>query len=445
MKKLLSIFTAVMLLGCTTNHDEVVVTIKSAKSTAISKEQALNNLYGELKLLDGDTRTGGSQRRVNSIKSLKGAVTRSGNALDNNLLYIVEFDEGQGSAILAADTRLKPVIAVLDSYVFTAQDFASDDMEDISVYMASVISDYAEEATSVASVGLLPAPGHTVVDTIYEANIPPMLKTKWHQRTPYNNRCLNMYGSRMVAGCTTIAMAQFVYFHKRPNTINGYDVNWDLLAGCEYEPVGPEDFGGTIGGGIIGGGNISFNPNPGADMLSEAEVAKFVYNIGTSIGIDYSSYETTTYAEGYFVDMLAYLQSVGYNCYRQDYDKALAKNIIREYKPILIVGCSEEEGHAWILDGWKSYIIRTTTALPLPDGPVGTVEPEYEITEEYFDRIHCNFGWGGECDGYYIGDVFDCRYENNNIEPGIGDIPDSQNGDNVSDYYYNRQLTIIRY
>lgn len=59
MKKFLSIFTAVMLLGCTTNHDEAVVTMKSVKSTAISKEQALNNLYGELKLIDGGTRADG--------------------------------------------------------------------------------------------------------------------------------------------------------------------------------------------------------------------------------------------------------------------------------------------------------------------------------------------------------------------------------------------------
>ena len=167
MKKLLAIFTAVMLVSCATNHDEVVVSMKQNATTKISKEQALKNLYSELKFIDEGTRAEGTQREVKSIKPLVGAVTRSGNALDNALLYIVEFGEGQGSAVVAADTRLEPVIAVLDSDVLTAEDFANEDMEDISAYMASMITNYAESAVSVNSTGLIPIPGNTVVDTIY--------------------------------------------------------------------------------------------------------------------------------------------------------------------------------------------------------------------------------------------------------------------------------------
>ncbi len=446
MKKILAIFTTVMLLGCTTNHDEVVVTMKSVKSTAISKEQALKNLYGELKLLYGETRTDGSQRTVKSIKPLKGAITRSGNALDNDLLYIVEFEEGQGSAVLAADTRLKPVIAVLDSDVFTAQDFASDDMEDISVYMASLITDYAEGAASVASVGLLPAPGHTVVDTIYYSNIPPMLKTKWHQESPYNDLCLLSNGDTTVAGCAAIAIAQFAYYHKSPDTINGYDVDWELLSNCEYGAMQPTDFnggligGGTIGGGLIGdgligGGNISFDPY----VLAKAEVANFVYNIGIAIGLDYTS--GSVGASIYQMDNCLY--RFGYECTLMQYSSYAAKNIVSNDKPVIVVGFNSVGfGHAWLIDGWKECIIRTTTALPLPEGPVGSVEPEYEITEVYFNRIHCNFGWDGKCDGYYNGDVFDCRYENEYIEPGIGDKPTARPG---VGYYFNTDLYMYSY
>ena len=112
MRKIFAIFTALLLLSCSTNHDEVVVSMKQNATTKITKEQALKNLYGELKIIDAETRAGGEARKVKSIKSLVGAKTRSGNALDNDLLYIVEFEEGQGSAVLAADTRLDPVIAV---------------------------------------------------------------------------------------------------------------------------------------------------------------------------------------------------------------------------------------------------------------------------------------------------------------------------------------------
>ncbi|MBQ6583868.1 MAG: Spi family protease inhibitor, partial [Alistipes sp.] len=146
MRKIFAIFTALLLLSCSTNHDEVIVRVKQNPTTKITKEQALKNLYGELKIIDAETRAGGEARKVKSIKSLEGAKTRSGNALDNDLLYIVEFEEGQGSAVLAADNRLEPVIAVLDIDVMTAEDFSSDDMDDIGVYMASMIGEYANYA-----------------------------------------------------------------------------------------------------------------------------------------------------------------------------------------------------------------------------------------------------------------------------------------------------------
>ena len=412
--------------------------MKATQSTKISKEQALKNLYSELKFIDEGTRADGTLREVKSIKPLVGAVTRSGNALDNDLLYIVEFGEGQGSAVVAADTRLEPVIAVLDSDVLTAEDFANDDMEDISAYMASMIEDYAEGAISVNSLGLLPAPGHTVVDTIYNVNVPPMLKTKWGQGSPYNDLCIKDDGTAVSAGCGAIAVGQFLYYHRNPDVINGYTVNWHLLAGCEYEEPEPGEFpGGTIGGGSIGGGQIIFDPN----ALSNREVARFVYNIGTGIGINYSAGQTGANT----LVILDFLQDVGYDCTYEDYSCNDIKNIVRYNKPVLMAGQSVTgAGHIWIVDGWKDYIIRTTTASEI-DGPVGSVTPEYTITDEYFDRIHCNFGWEGRCDGYYIGDVFNCRVVNNYIEPGIGDTPYSYHGDDSTDYNYNGLLGMFCY
>ena len=144
---IIALICGMLSASCTKNYNEVVV-LRTATSTALSKEQALKNLYEELKMLDGATRTGNYSRTVKSIKPLEGAVTRSGDALADNLLYIVEFEEGEGSAIVAADTRLEPVIAVLDSSALEESDFASDDMEDIDVYMASMISSYAYNAAN---------------------------------------------------------------------------------------------------------------------------------------------------------------------------------------------------------------------------------------------------------------------------------------------------------
>ena len=199
MKKILAILTALLLVSCSLNHDEVVVSMKKNTTTKISKEQALKNLYGELNIIDGETRADGTTRKVKSIEPLVGAKTRSGNALDNDLLYIVEFEEGQGSAVLAADTRLDPVIAVLDTDVLTAEDFASDDMDDISAYMASAISAYAESALVIESQSFIPiTPQPSEIDTTY-TYVLPLINTKWNQDAPYNNLCYDTNGNRALA------------------------------------------------------------------------------------------------------------------------------------------------------------------------------------------------------------------------------------------------------
>lgn len=440
MKKIFAIFTALLLLSCSTNHDEVVVRVKQNPTTKITKEQALKNLYGELKIIDAETRAGGEARKVKSIKPLVGGKTRSGNALDNDLLYIVEFEEGQGSAVLAADTRLEPVIAVLDTDVLTAEDFASDDMDDISAYMASMIGEYANYAANSRSGGLLPAPGHTIVDTIYTANIPPMLNTKWDQESPYNDLCKDKDGNSVYAGCGAIAVAQLVYYYKSPSIINGYTVDWDDLALCEYVYTGP----GFIGGGGQVGPLWTINPGGGGIELinpGDVEVAKFVYNIGMAIGIDY--YEGRYDAPVY--QMLPCLNDFGYNCTYEDYNLVAIKNMVADNKPVIVKGerrVSEGifRGHFWIIDGWKDYIIRTTTASEV-DGEVGTVEPEYTVTETYYNKIHCNFGWSGRCDGYYTGDIFDCHTPNYDIELGSGDTAYS----NSSSYVYAYDLCYFEY
>lgn len=430
MRKIFAILTALLLVSCSMNHDEVVVAMKATQSTKISKEQALKNLYSELKFIDEGTRAEGTPREVKSIKPLVGAVTRSGNALDNDLLYIVEFGEGQGSAVVAADTRLKPVIAVLDSDVLTAEDFANEDMEDISAYMASMITNYAESAVSVNSTGLIPIPGNTVVDTIYTVNVPALLNTKWHQDSPYNNLCLDTDGEKIDAGCAAIAIAQFAYYHKSPDTINGYNVDWDLLADCEYV------FGGNFNGGTIGGGGIIiFDPN----FLANREVAKFVYNIGVTAGINYSS----GYPGASEYGMLFCLDELGYNCTLTTYNNSNIRDIVEDNKPVIVVGYnSVGSAHAWVVDGWKQCVIRTTTVSEMPEGPVGSVSPEIIVTDSHFDRIHCNFGWGGQCDGYYFGDVFDCREINTHTEPNSGDIPSARPG---LQYCFNTNLQMFSY
>lgn len=423
MKKILLLAAVLFFASCVKNQYEVITEELSTPSTKITPAQAIDNLNRELKFIDGNTRAESEQRVVRTIKPLKSVTTRNSNGVANDLLYIVEFEEGQGSAIVAADTRLEPVVAVLDNSVLTEEDFASTDAENISVYTANLIKNYAETTVSRSGEPFLPAPGHTVVDTIYSVNIPPMTKTKWHQSSPYNDLCKNYNGESVLAGCAAIAVAQYVYYHRSPDIINGYNVHWNLLEWCEYdEPVFDGGFNGTIGGGNGNGGHIA--PSFPIVSLGDEEAAKFVYNIGTLLNIHYQNGDTGAAP----IEMEWGLADLGYNSTFIDYNLNRAKEILSNNSPVIMGGyTSSNLGHAWLLDGWKQYIIRTTTCTT-PEGQVGIVIPQYTVTEESYDKVHANFGWEGKCDGYYTGEIFNCAVSNYDTEPNIGDRPFEASG-----------------
>ena len=89
---------------------------------AVSKEEALDKLYKEFALINDET-TRANERRVRKIESVRydklAPATRSTVADVEDLLYIVEFEDGKGSAILGADKRVEGVFAVLDEGVIT--------------------------------------------------------------------------------------------------------------------------------------------------------------------------------------------------------------------------------------------------------------------------------------------------------------------------------------
>lgn len=50
-------------------------------------------------------------------------------------------------------------------------------------------------------------------------------------------------------------------------------------------------------------------------------------------------------------------------------------------------------GHAWIIDGYGYYQVH-----------------HYEEPTIQKTLFHCDWGWGGEDNGYYLSDLFNTRY-----------------------------------
>lgn len=134
MKRLLLLLIAVGVVVVSCQKDVVYSKIPEKESSneaqtspyAVSEEKAISRLESELALFKGEE-TRASNRSVRTIKPIKfsdiAPATRSSDIDVDNLLYIVEFEDGQGSAILGADERVEPIYAILDESVLTEEDF----------------------------------------------------------------------------------------------------------------------------------------------------------------------------------------------------------------------------------------------------------------------------------------------------------------------------------
>ena len=456
MKKIYSfiLLAIVVLVACTDSNDIWTPdpdNDRHASAYAVSEETALAYLDSALEMLYGDqadTRATSAKPRVASIRSLRlpNAATRSGVASDAETpLYIVAFEDGAGSAILGADTRVEKIYAILDETVLTPEDFtthigtgSSDDAQDIVNFVTQAI--VADASYRIASDkgssngpadavsggigvggddgGFIRAPTYRHVE-INVFRQKPLTKTKWNQWEPYNNDCPMVNSTRCPAGCLAIAVAQLLSYHQTGNTVTvaGSSYSWNLLNEFNYE--------------------ILYR-----SAEAKAEIARFIRAIGDRLNMEYGPKKSLAYTSS----VPGILNESGLqNAKVVSYDMKTGRNMVcSEKKPFYISGDApdcDEGGHAWIIDGWNEY---TAQCWETTYGPNGKINPERLIEETYYCLLHCNYGWGGKCDGYYFDGLFDTTkaLDSSRIDSNVGDYSSYNKSD---DYKFTINLEMVTY
>lgn len=85
-------------------------------------------------------------------------------------------------------------------------------------------------------------------------------------------------------------------------------------------------------------------------------------------------------------------------------------------KPLIIYalpGIDITSAHSWNIDGYK---IKERTVVKSR-----YYEGEFLSSTELTDSVqmvHCDFGWGGKCNGYYVSGVFKLNDPNIEFDPG---------------------------
>ncbi|MBD9134678.1 MAG: hypothetical protein EGP73_07435 [Alistipes indistinctus] len=326
-------------------------------------------------------------------------------------IYIVNYEDSAGFAIVSADNRLPDVLAYSDKGTLSENENLP---EGVKMFLAA-LPDYARIeaartdsliAAKNRSLDSLPDPdGYYRLNPRHEWGPKmyftdnPVIKTQWGQDRPFNEEAPIINGVRAKAGCVPVAIAQITSYHGTPvraydyNNIElgiYYNLNWPILANCLT-------------------GDDVFN------AYMNKPVAVYLRWIGGLCNANYGTVETTAAddsPQNVFKTFGYSYKSIG------PYEfKSLCLSIRRK-QPAYLCGRSPDnsKGHAWVADGVKCWEQNYYLIYDLYDANMNFVRTEtvYDGVTGHLDtHIYCNWGVNGTYDGFFEAGVF---------KPGISDF-----------------------
>lgn len=265
--------------------------------------------------------------------------------------------------------------------------------------------------------------------TDFRVTVAPLIKTKWNQTKPYN-----FYASyretlkpekrywEIVTGCVPTAMAQLVAYYGYITTFNkppNFDLSVLTSGGKNYRGI----WNGTYNFNTLRN-TVKFSEYDNAVLLGQVQA--LMYQIGLGVKANYQDGKKGTAASnnnaswwfltnGYqattdtFFDATEMTSETSSSFSLKYYNNSnnRVKDALNRNRPVLISGYSNgsdgKKGHMWLIDGW---------------GPVSYYAEYYDSSNGqytmgiswYFNNcmmVHCNLGWGGQSDGWYLYGIFD--------------------------------------
>lgn len=223
-----SLLLAAMTVACSTGNEPAPIPAPQSQATAVSVDAALSNLRS---VLDATQTTRAGRSDVPSfaaehVQILTGS-SQTRSCEGRNLAYLVNFEQG-GYAILGADTRQAPLIALAKNGSVTPESFlqAKEAVEsgrkvDAPTLMKASMLDYlnrkvAEEPRVSAQTRALPITIKEFQDSL--------LKTMW---SPSETELANMSRTKIALAQMMLYNAEFRKYY--PTMIWNYVLKWSLI------------------------------------------------------------------------------------------------------------------------------------------------------------------------------------------------------------------------
>lgn len=296
-------------------------------------------------------------------------------------VYVINYKDG-GFVVVAADRRVEPILAFADKGYFSLAsqlpagitgwlDVNNRNMEvlrkSVMLTAPKLVKNLwselkvpvAKGSTKVIDVAQPPPP--PCQPTYSQQQVGPLLTTTWAQGNPYNQDSYIPAGTysfgagKDPVGCVATAMAQVLYFWKKPTSYN-----WTIM------PTNSNTY--TTAG--------------------KTEVSRLMANIGRSVGMVYassgshpSSTSTSVTANGLKSSYFGLTSATGAN-YDNSTSYFTVMSNLNSHWPVILSGATSTDGHEWVCDGYWQI---SSTWCPDGNGNPGGGE-----TVLYFDM---NWGW----------------------------------------------------
>ena len=382
MKRFLLLLMSILLSGGTLLQAEPV-------SESRAREIAM-------KVLAAQPATKAASGDVKLIWNGEDAATK---AAAQPAFYVFGSDRG-GFVIVAGDDNVQPILAISDENAFQVEGMPSNVrawMDYIKGYVRSATTRSPEVAQQWAQLTATKAP----VDSGGLTNKSYTSRTvQWNQNAPANAQAPTVNGDQeqAIAGCVPVAMAEILTWFKWPNVGVGstesynsemYNTN-GTFAG--YYPMAAYDLAA----------NFSMTSDEwtalkALDTYSQfqtctepirSKLALLVKVCGLLVKANYNDFDHTGTSAVTALVPQAFAEHMDYN--RGSYFDFLSNHTVREWNTILKTqvllhpvlysgrassGSGNDVGHAYVIDGYATLGVE--------------------------DVFHFNFGWGGNCNGYY--------------------------------------------
>ena len=376
---------------------------------------------------DGDGLKSGRVRTIGEVRALRSEETtlRSGSgeevAIPDTLAYVCNFADSAGFAIICADDRVGcPILAYVGEGMLGEEvdnpglAIILSNMED---YLIGSIRQFENEKDSLRQKAEAQLQDDTTClkrvytgkyDLISEESVAPLIYTKWDQWPSPYNMYMPYYAStysRSPAGCVAVATAQIMAYYEYPKSLDGYTFNWK---GMKASPYGDS-----------------------VTSQSKILIGRLMQSIGNHVGMDYGFNESSANT----ATAVSWLGSLGYKTASSGYSWDFAKTYLDEGVPLIMRGYNKKtlkkkkflwipvkstpiysDGHAWIVDGYKTTTIKSYSYTVDSDKDVTTTR--YLSTSYSNSFLSVNWGWGGESDSYYAADCFAPKGSDYNFQYG---------------------------